>query len=224
MLAMLMLASFASCGKSESTEGGSQASVTEAAKEATIVGNWKYVLDFSSIVESTMKEAIESADDDQQAMYGELFKCFNNISMDMYMNFGEDGKVKLDLDEDSAKAAIEKIKNNVTDSLPNIFKTLGIDDLDAYLKSSGKTKDELTETLTSSFDVDSFADKNISGVYRLDGNKLYITNEGEKEDADSYMVIELTPDTLKFIEAKGSIDTMESFDNVLFPMIFVRVK
>ena len=85
-------------------------SLCECSPGNPIAGKWNYNIKFSDIVDSYVKNSIQSADESQKAMYEELYKAFDDCDVMLTMEFNNDKSFKFAVDDESAKSAIEKIK------------------------------------------------------------------------------------------------------------------
>ena len=116
-------------------------------------------------------------DESQKAMYEELYKAFDDCDVMLTMEFNNDKSFKFAVDDESAKSAIEKIKENMKTAIPNAFKAMGMSDevFEKYLKSQNKTVEDLVNQFTEEFSVDQLT-KGVgaSGNYELEDNKLFL--------------------------------------------------
>ena len=188
-----------------------------------LAGKWNYNLKFSDIVDSYVKNSIQSADESQKAMYEELYKAFDDCDVMLTMEFNNDKSFKLAVDDESAKSAIEKIKENMKTAIPNAFKAMGMSDevFEKYLKSQNKTVEDLVNQFTEEFSVDQLT-KGVgaSGSYELEDNKLFLFTGDKRVDAN-YCEVEIKGNELSITKVNG---TVEGFKNVndLLPMKFKK--
>ena len=232
-LVMLMVITFVSCGEtnspnSTSASESSSAIETTAAPEASIVGLWKYkldlgkVMDMKKVMDSDTEENDDDIDDSFAPMMEKLYNAFEGVSIDMLMEFTDDNSFKMEADKKAVKSTMNKIKNNIIELLPEIYKSIGYN-LDSYLKNMDSSKEILAEQLMSSLDEDSFTPESSSGTYRRKGNKLYLTTD-DTEDTSDYCVIELTDKTFTITEIVGSDLNISEYKDFLLPMKFTRVE
>ena len=188
-----------------------------------LTGKWNYNLKFSDIVDSYVKNSIQSADESQKAMYEELYKAFDDCDVMLTMEFNNDKSFKLAIDEDSAQASIVKIKENMKTAIPNAFKAMGMSDevFEKYLKSQNKTVEDLVNQFTEEFSVDQLT-KGVgaSGNYELEDNKLFLFSGDERVDAN-YCDVEINGSELSITKVNGTVEGFKSVENIL-PMKFTK--
>lgn len=227
LLVALMVAAFASCGESapvsnmssNSNSAPETSSIVEttAAPEASIVGSWKYTFVMDTLIDKQRDEILDEAEDDEKEMYEEIFKAFKGVPIDIVMTFTEDNKYTFEADEDSVKNATTTIKENLIKYIPKIIKALGYE-YDEYFEIAETTEEELANNILESFDDDLLTPKSSSGIYSVEGDKLY-TNENKS----SYCGFELTNDTFTITDIVGNDLSFSEDKDVLLPMEFTRV-
>ena len=188
-----------------------------------LAGKWNYNLKFNDIIESYVKNSIQSADESQKAMYEELYKAFDDCDVMLTMEFNNDKSFKFAVDDESAKSAIEKIKENMKTAIPNAFKAMGMSDevFEKYLKSQNKTVEDLVNQFTEEFSVDQLT-KGVgaSGYYELEDNKLFLFT-GDKRVDDNYCEVEIKGNELSITKVNGTVEGFKSVENIL-PMKFTK--
>jgi len=188
-----------------------------------LAGKWNYNLKFSDIVDSYVKNSIQSADESQKAMYEELYKAFDDCDVMLTMEFNNDKSFKLAIDDESAKSAIKKIKENMKTAIPNAFKAMGMSDevFEKYLKSQNKTVEDLVNQFTEEFSVDQLT-KGVgaSGNYELEDNKLFLFTGDKRVDAN-YCEVEIKGNELSITKVNGTVEGFKSVENIL-PMKFTK--
>ena len=188
-----------------------------------LAGKWNYNLKFNDIIESYVKNSINSADESQKAMYEELYKAFDDCDVMLTMEFNNDKSFKLAIDEDSAQASIVKIKENMKTAIPNAFKAMGMSDevFEKYLKSQNKTVEDLVNQFTEEFSVDQLT-KGVgtSGYYELEDNKLFLFTGDKRVDAN-YCEVEIKGNELSITKVNGTVEGFKSVENIL-PMKFTK--
>ena len=188
-----------------------------------LAGKWNYNLKFSDIVDSYVKNSIQSADESQKAMYEELYKAFDNCDILLTMEFNNDKSFKFAIDEESANSAVEKIKENMKTAIPNAFKAMGMSDevFEKYLKSQNKTVDDLVNQFTEEFSVEQLTNGvGASGMYELEDNKLFLFS-GDKRVDDNYCEVEIKGNELSITKVNGPVEGFKSVENIL-PMKFTK--
>ena len=188
-----------------------------------LAGKWNYNLKFNDIIESYVKNSIQSADESQKAMYEELYKAFDDCDVLLTIEFNNDKSFKLAIDEDSAQASIVKIKENMKTAIPNAFKAMGMSDevFEKYLKSQNKTVEDLVNQFTEEFSVDQLT-KGVgaSGNYELEDNKLFLFTGDKRVDAN-YCEVEIKGNELSITKVNGTVEGFKSVENIL-PMKFTK--
>ena len=188
-----------------------------------LAGKWNYNLKFSDIVDSYVKNSIQSADESQKAMYEELYKAFDDCDVMLTMEFNNDKSFKFAVDDESAKSAIEKIKENMKTAIPNAFKAMGMSDevFEKYLKSQNKTVEDLVNQFTEEFSVDQLTNGvGASGNYELEDNKLFLFTGDKRVDAN-YCEVEIKGNELSITKVNGTVEGFKSVENIL-PMKFTK--
>ncbi len=211
LLAALMLAGAVGCA---------------GAAKPGIVGNWTYEADFKSIVEkSAGEEALEAY---KEAGIEDYLKTLN---VKIMMNFAADGKVTAGLDEKTLGDAASKVLSKMLEVLPEVTaKQMGmtLDELKAFLKEQGLSLDDMLAGFKEEMDPEkvkeAIKEGTFKGNYRLDGDKLYLWDEGEKESAEKYMVVEISGNQMTVKELHGVFDDDEEIMSLkeLLPMVFKK--
>ena len=217
LLAVMMVVSLAACNGGA---GGDSAPVT-------IVGKWKTTMNVGEM----MKKAAESSSETMPSGSEAMLKVYDGVVADMTMEFTEDGKCTGSVGEESRKAMIEKLKENMKDILPEMFAAQGVSEeqLDQYFAQKGITREDFVNQYTDQMEksMNESLGKGTNSTYRIDGDKLYITKEGEKEDTSHYVVFTLTADKLTFTDVVGSTDnesTNSFMKEEFLPMEFTRIQ
>ena len=226
LLALSLLFSLTACAKSGSGSffGGKEGSTTEAPKPLTIVGTWRYTIDF----EQALASSGESADLSALGAMGEGFAdLFKGLSMVVVLDLREDGTFTFSFDEASVKAAVDGMISKMGEILPSLIASMSgmsEEEFMAALAEAGMTMEDLiqqsmaqvnTEDITKELQASSK-----EGTYRYQDGKLYLTGKDEEEKNDQYLVVELSANELKVVSASENVD-FEEFKNFL-PMVFTR--
>lgn len=217
MLAMCMVLSLASCGDDDSSSSKKKKSSSSAVSETepaeidpsevstgdSLEGTWKYTLDVTKLLEAASE---------QDAQKAEIAKgMFAGISyMDLYVDLTSYGTYKSYISDE----LVDKIKDNYIDT---VLQAAGMseDDFDKYLQQQGMTREQFISTSMGGAPFTS------TGTYRVDGNKLYRTKDGETEDTSKYDVFELNGNQLIFTELySGEEDSMDL--SSFLPMVYTR--
>ena len=193
-------------------------SLTACAGKTSIVGTWKYTMDYNKLMESMSEtEGTDAEDEDMKGMLDAMNKLFEGLTMVIVLDLKEDNTFTMSTDEASMKAANELIKERMPDFLKSMF---GEDGLNAML-GEGQTMDDLVNSYAEEFNTDDMEMEETKGTYTYADGKLVLTPEGEEA---ATMTVELSAKELKVtaIDAKeDDEDMMEAFSKML-PMVFTK--
>ena len=193
-------------------------SLTACAGKPSIVGTWKYTMDYNKLMESMSEtEGTDAEDEDMKGMLDAMNKLFEGLTMVIVLDLKEDNTFTMSTDEASMKAANELIKERMPDFLKSMF---GEDGLNAML-GEGQTMDDLVNSYAEEFNTDDMEMEETKGTYTYEDGKLVLTPEGEEA---ATMTVELSAKELKVtaIDAKeDDEDMMEAFSKML-PMVFTK--
>jgi len=193
-------------------------SLTACAGKASIVGTWKYTLDFKKLMEASGELSTEGGEDNQE-MVDAMVKLFDGLTMVLVMDLKEDNTFVLSTDEASLKAAAEKMKERIPDLLKTMFG--GEEGLNAMLETSGQTMDEITESFSEQFNVDDMKLEETKGTYTYEEGKLVLTPE---DGEATTMTVELSAKELKVtaLDSKDADDDMAEALKSVLPMVFTK--
>ena len=193
-------------------------SLTACAGKTSIVGTWKYTMDYNKLMESmSEEEGTDAEDEDMKGLVDAMNKLFEGLTMVIILDLKEDNTFTMSTDEASMKAANELIKERMPDFLKSMF---GEDGLNAML-GEGQTMDDLVNNYAEEFNTDDMEMEETKGTYTYEDGKLVLTPEGEEA---ATMTVELSAKELKVtaIDAKeDDEDMMEAFSKML-PMVFTK--
>ena len=193
-------------------------SLTACAGKTSIVGTWKYTMDYNKLMESmSEEEGTDAEDEDMKGLVDAMNKLFEGLTMVIVLDLKEDNSFTMSTDEASMKAANELIKERMPDFLKSMF---GEDGLNAML-GEGQTMDDLVNNYAEEFNTDDMEMEETKGTYTYEDGKLVLTPEGEEA---ATMTVELSAKELKVtaIDAKeDDEDMMEAFSKML-PMVFTK--
>lgn len=176
--------------------------------EPTIVGTWKGSMDLSAVFAAAFQTELEDP-----------------ISMGLTYTFREDGTYAVTVDEDSM--------DDLMDALVDVF--IGIMaamygeefDLDAMLAEEGMTKEEFTQQLMGSMDLNSMMEETEeTGYYKYENGRIYSAEdkedlEGDPEDLEC-MVVTLSGNTLTITDIEQDGEKMSEIMPDVFPMVFTK--
>lgn len=193
-------------------------SLTACAGKTSIVGTWKYTMDYNKLMESMSEtEGTDAEDEDMKGLVDAMNKLFEGLTMVIILDLKEDNTFTMSTDEASMKAANELIKERMPDFLKSMF---GEDGLNAML-GEGQTMDDLVNNYAEEFNTDDMEMEETKGTYTYEDGKLVLTPEGEEA---ATMTVELSAKELKVtaIDAKeDDEDMMEAFSKML-PLVFTK--
>lgn len=208
-LTLALVFSFAACSNQGKTAKAPDGKAPEA--KVTIVGDWKCSIDMSKAIEQSMEDSGKDV-----AQYFD----FSGLKMVMNLTFKEDGTVRMSAD---AKKLIEDIRQPMKEGLVKYIESLGMTEEDFESASGMKLSsmiDELVNQMASSDDLAMEKE----GKYKLEGDKLFLIEDGEEFKDDDYCTITLSADEFRITEIHGELeddDTFETMKNVL-PLVFTR--
>lgn len=208
-LTLALVFSFAACSNQGKTAKAPDGKAPEA--KVTIVGDWKCSIDMSKAIEQSMEGSGKDV-----AQYFD----FSGLKMVINATFKEDGTVRMSAD---AKQLIEDIRQPMKEGLVKYIESLGMteDDFEAATgKKLSSMIDELVNQMASSDDLAMEKE----GKYKLEGDKLFLIEDGEEFKDDDYCTITLSADEFRITEIHGELeddDTFETMKNVL-PLVFTR--
>ena len=203
-LTLALVFSFAACSNQGKTAKAPEAKVT-------IVGDWKCTIDMSKAIEQSMEDSGKDV-----AQYFD----FSGLKMVMNATFKEDGTVRMSAD---AAKLMEDMRQPMKDGLVKYIESVGMteDDFEAATgKKLSSMIDELVNKMASSDDLAMEKE----GKYKLEGDKLFLIEDGEEFKDDDYCTITLSADEFRITEIHGELeddDTFEAMKNVL-PLVFTR--
>ena len=203
------------------------APATEApAAEGDIVGKWACELSIEDLMQA-------SADNTDEQSMGMVKTLFGDGSIIVNLEFNADGTTIFSMDQESIKALMDNMINNIDAIIPQIVEAQGMtqEDFAAALEQQGMTMDQFKEQLTEQLkDEDLLGDldnTSANGTYKLEGDKLFITAEGKEINDSQYLVIDLTANTLVIKEVVGIEDLGNDMDleamEKMLPWTFNRV-
>ena len=140
-------------------------------------------------------------------LYARLFEGCG--SMVLYMEFSTGQRIHVGMDKESVGKVLDQMLENMPEILPEMM-GMSMEEMEETLNAQGVSMDDFMAMMREELNPEElFGAGNMSmlGTYRLDGDKLIITEEGEEEDPDEYMVIELEDDSLTIVDV---IDGEES--------------
>jgi|GEM_PF-3111538 len=233
IIALVMVFSlFTACGKQgepeptvEPTEAVTAEPTAEPTPEPTadpkaaIVGRWAADYNLADAINAGIAA-------DESGMYGDLH--ISDAFIKLYFTFNEDGSYEMEPEEESYKAAMKQ----VTNELIPVLKDMVIAMFSAFAEEGQELSEE---DILAALEIDSWdefgeqvleemgsADDELSmkGMYELEGSKLSLSNgEGQAVDASAQtIVISIDGSKLTFESVESTMD--EGFTNEMMPIVF----
>lgn len=186
----------------------------EAKPELSIVGTWETTSDIAEALNLGFAIAFEGDPLMTEHIYADSFV------VKIIQNFDDNGTYTTSYERDSVEKAVADLKidlrDNVTNYLSAVIKQQGanltVNQLLAFMGYSsvdGLINEMITPEMVESLSAPA------KGTYRIEGNKLYMTSDGEEDGY--YENFTLTEDTLTL--TSNSLGEMTS----LYPTVFTRV-
>ena len=182
--------------------------------EKDIVGTWKIDYDMG---------------DQMAAEMGEDFADFDSsLEITLKFDFDEDGEYKMYADDsfkDNFEAWLDDVTVYSVEMMYETYEEMGMtrEDVDTLIKDEfGMTLEEyFAETLKASMDVDALMDQMVrEGEYKVEGNKLFLSDEDGDFDEDAYDVCTIDGDIMTLETPDG--DDMEVLPGLSYPLELER--
>ncbi len=223
LLCLAMMFTFVSCGSDKGEETtGTDVTPTPKTAEELIIGEWECELDMGEYMATVMGGTTG----------GDYFEDLE-FAINLIMDFDNDGNVEMAIDEDALEGSVDDLKKGLKkgmkvmledmaemygSSIEEMIAAEGYTDLDKYLDDALADMD--VKTLLEGFDT-----SDMSGTYKIDGDKLYITQEDdEEEDKDDYMLFEVDEDTLELDMNEKDREEAENDETVAIFVEFLPLK
>lgn len=203
-LTLALVFSFAACSNQGKTAKAPEAKVT-------IVGDWKCTIDMSKAIEQSMEDSGKDV-----AQYFD----FSGLKMVMNATFKEDGTVRMSAD---AAKLMEDMRQPMKDGLVKYIESVGMTE-DDFEAATGKKLSSMIDELVNKMATSDDLAMEKEGKYKLEGDKLFLIEDGEEFKDDDYCTITLSADEFRITEIHGELeddDTFEAMKNVL-PLVFTR--
>lgn len=189
-------------------------------EKPTVVGTWEAEVDYSAMMGDMFDEMLG----EELAGYGELKDLYLYLVIEMkddntyIMTFDEESTDKVVEDFVNqlmamTKAYLEDEAKKVGVTLEDVAKAQGYASVESYFDSMKQDMDmEAMKTAFEQFEE--------SGAYKLEENKLYLTDEETEEIVgENYYEIELELDTMTWEKFVGEDEEEE---NMMLPLVFKK--
>lgn len=182
--------------------------------EKDIVGTWKLDYDMS-------EQMAEEMGDDYADFDGKL-------EITLKFDFTKDGEYKMYADDsfkDNFNAWLSDVCVYSVDMMYTTYEEMGMtrDDVDTLFRDEmGMSLSEYFEAaLAEALDVEAMMDEMVTeGDYKVDGDKLFLSDEDGEFDDNAYDICTISGDTLKIESPDGDED--EILPGLSYPLSFER--
>ncbi len=188
----------------------------EDSPEEELLGSWVMSYDMSESITAEM---------------GEEFSDFESaFCMDLVFELDEDGSMTMYVDQESLEENLElwilDFSSYATEMIYEEAESMGVsremqDQAICDTYGYETVYDYMLSEMTASITVDDLGlSKNVSGEYKVEGDKIYLAWEGEDFDSASYDNFEIEGDTLTF--TADGMDDIEILPGLTYPLVFTR--
>lgn len=214
VLALVLVLSLAACKKSGDASNDNT--------PTTPVGKWQSELRAEDMMKVAAANGESTDSDSAQAAK----KMMGDSTIKVTLELTADNKIIFAPDKESLKALADQMIANLPSMIPELT-GMSQEELEQKLQEKGMTMDQLVEALKSQFNVedmfDEIDDANVTGVYEIEGDKIFLGEEGKSVDKNTYVVFALDGNKLTLKEIVG--DAGETVDGMkaLLPWEFTRI-
>ena len=183
-----------------------------------ILGTWETTWDMSDML------AKEVAGE-EIAQYMQI----KDFAVVMRFTFNEDGTYKMEVSEESLKAAFETLKGQFVEGMTAYMEDMLADSglnmsVEEALALSGIDMDAIIEESFTEDMLDDVVDEFVSdGEYEVKDGKLYTFDKGESLDENEYIRYELSGKELVFSELVSDVDDSAEAAEYLLPLTLKKV-
>lgn len=232
LLALVLVLSLVACKKADNktnqvaAPGGTNAQngdndiSTPPVQEATVEGKWAYTMDAERLISIAAEQ--EGASDEELDMVRQLI---GDTEIRMYLELNADGTLRFAMDPESAQAMAENMVQNLPQLMAAMY-GVSMEELESMLAEQGMTMEQFTDMMRDEINPeDMMSDiEDVNGIYKVEGDKLYVANEGDEFDENNYLVFTLSGNTLIVTDIVGveGEDSAEAMKQML-PLTFTRV-
>lgn len=188
-------------------------------KSEGIVGTWVGPVDMTELLNAEMEALGEGV--------GEYF-TFNDCSINIIVEYKEDGTQSVTIDKDSMSDFVDKFKDVFASGMGEYMETVladsGMDmSFDDFLASQGTTIEEFVDEYCNEDMFSQYVTES-EGKYKLEGDKLYEAEE-DGTFSEDYILIDLSGDQMVWKEAVYASDSSEAnVYEAMLPITFERKK
>lgn len=205
-------------------------SMSACSKAPKLDGVWSYTMDLKKALQATGEldtEDRSAGSEEAQQLQDVLTQMVEGVALKMVLDLKEDGSYTVRIDETSAQAAADAMRANLSAQMPSVLSMMfdvPVDQLDKTLTALGTSMDDMMQSMYEHFNTEelvaSIADRSGKGSYRYEEGKLYLTGEGQTEDAAKYLAVELGENELK-VTAVNGVEDFKDFEK-LTPLVFKK--
>lgn len=183
----------------------------------SIVGTWAGSVDFTQMLTESL------ATDPTLSGYFTI----SSFVLDLTMTFDAEGNCSLAIDEESAKAAIEAVSQELLDGmlkmLNELLKQQGVEmTMEDYLAASGMTMEDLRAQLSAELNVeDMVGELSQENTYEIRDGKLYLADADGNFTEDGAAPYTLLDGVLTIEASEEAAE--EEYADYMFPLVLNRV-
>lgn len=192
-----------------------------------IIGTWTADINYAEALNAGFDSA-EGMEDMAEYFHVDEFILTTSFT------FNEDGTFTVALDKDSAKAALEKIKDDLRSGIEKYFedliKEMGVSmTVSDLLAASGMTLDSMMDSMFTDEMMDDLLSEvanEYTGKYQMGEGKIFMTDSTEDEISEEYYdTYELKGDTLTLLECHcEQTEGYEGIADALYPVVLTRAE
>ena len=189
----------------------------------SVVGSWRCTVDLSRAAQAA--GALDGMDE-QSGVGVVLAKLLDGQTLELALELRKDGTYSLGTDPESARAAADSLSARMGELMPELLsELLGVDpeEVEAAMAITGMTPEaiagKLMEQIQLDGAIDSIAAKASTGTYRYEDGKLWLTPDGQTENAEAYETVVLSREGLRITETRSGL--FQKYEKLL-PLTFKR--
>lgn len=189
----------------------------------SVVGSWRCTVDLSRAAQAA--GALDGLDE-QSGVGVVLAKLLDGQTLELALELRKDGTYSLGTDPESARAAADSLSARMGELMPELLsELLGVDpaEVEAAMAITGMTPEAIAEKLMEQIQldgaIDSIAAKASTGTYRYEDGKLWLTPDGQTENAEAYETVVLSREGLRITETRSGL--FQKYEKIL-PLTFKR--
>lgn len=164
-----------------------------------LVGKWISEYEVKPLLDPIMENSIDQTEKGfKKTLLEKIGTAYENVCVDMVIEFGKDGVYRIKFDQNSVNAAIETIRANVSDTITAAYTEF----YGQYGLSPSGSFDDLIDQAMAAFDLENKFKDSLTGSYAVRGDKLFFDSE---TDGSDYVIYTVKDDTLTVTELSENI-------------------